>query len=150
MFFNHFPYSNFPFSLLQLQDTLSFLVTIKDRVNASGDSENDNIVKVPIRVIVLDENDNAPEFQNVIYFYFSGFIAQKKVYQKIIFFFSVLLNLQVPYETEVLEDAPTGTTVFDTILVTDKDTVGEILNITCIPQMQNPDACNKYVSMRYI
>lgn len=53
----------FPF---QLQDTLSFLVTIKDRVNASGDSENDNLVEVPIRVIVLDENDNAPEFQNVI------------------------------------------------------------------------------------
>lgn len=47
-------------------DTLSFLVTIKDQVNTTGgNSENDNLVEVPIRVIVLDENDNAPEFQNV-------------------------------------------------------------------------------------
>lgn len=52
--------------IFQEKDTLSFLVTIKDRVSASGgDSENDNLVEVPIRVIVLDENDNAPEFQNV-------------------------------------------------------------------------------------
>lgn len=55
-----------PFAFAQREDTLSFLVTIKDRVNASGgDSEHDNLVEVPIKVIVLDENDNAPEFQNV-------------------------------------------------------------------------------------
>uniref|UniRef100_A0A1B0DDF9 Endonuclease/exonuclease/phosphatase domain-containing protein n=1 Tax=Phlebotomus papatasi TaxID=29031 RepID=A0A1B0DDF9_PHLPP len=46
------------------QDTLHFLVTIKDKVN-STESENDNRVEVPISVIVLDENDNAPEFQNI-------------------------------------------------------------------------------------
>lgn len=52
--------------MLQLQDTLSFLVTIKDRVTANGvDSKDDNLVEVPITVIVSDENDNAPEFQNV-------------------------------------------------------------------------------------
>lgn len=52
--------------VLQLQDTLSFLVTIKDRVTANGvDSKDDNLVEVPITVIVSDENDNAPEFQNV-------------------------------------------------------------------------------------
>lgn len=49
----------------QLHDTLSFLVTIKDRLDADHDSENDNLVKVPINVIVLDENDNSPSFQNV-------------------------------------------------------------------------------------
>lgn len=51
----------------QVQETLSFLVTIKDRVALGGqiDSEDDNLVQVPISVIVLDENDNAPEFQNV-------------------------------------------------------------------------------------
>lgn len=52
--------------IAQTTDTLSFLVTIKDRVNASvGDSEHDNLVQVPIKVIVLDENDVVPEFQNV-------------------------------------------------------------------------------------
>lgn len=34
-------------------------------MNSSFESDNDNIVEVPISVIVLDENDNAPEFQNV-------------------------------------------------------------------------------------
>jgi hypothetical protein len=37
----------------------------------------------------------------------------------------------VPYETEVLEDAVVGTTVFDKILITDRDTVGENLDVTC-------------------
>lgn len=51
------------------KDTLSFLVTIKDKVDASGgDSEHDNLVEVPIKVIVLDENDVRPEFQNVSLF----------------------------------------------------------------------------------
>ncbi|XP_058466683.1 cadherin-87A isoform X2 [Malaya genurostris] len=99
----------------EAQDTLSFSVSIKDRVSTAGiDSENDNIVNVPIKIIVLDENDHPPEFQNV------------------------------PYETEVLENARPGTTVFGGILVMDKDTVGENLDVTCIPQSQNPDACDKF------
>lgn len=49
----------------------------------------------------------------------------------------------MPYETEVLEDALPGTTIFSSILVTDKDTVGENLNISCIPQIQNPNGCSK-------
>uniref|UniRef100_A0A182QKL0 Cadherin domain-containing protein n=1 Tax=Anopheles farauti TaxID=69004 RepID=A0A182QKL0_9DIPT len=97
------------------QDTLSFSVSIRDRVSATGiESENDNIVNVPITIIVLDENDNPPEFQNV------------------------------PYETDVLENAEPGTTIFDGILVTDRDTVGENLDVACIPQPQNPDACEKF------
>nr|XP_040218321.2 cadherin-87A isoform X1 [Anopheles coluzzii]XP_049463650.1 cadherin-87A isoform X1 [Anopheles coluzzii]XP_049463651.1 cadherin-87A isoform X1 [Anopheles coluzzii]XP_049463652.1 cadherin-87A isoform X1 [Anopheles coluzzii]XP_049463653.1 cadherin-87A isoform X1 [Anopheles coluzzii]XP_049463654.1 cadherin-87A isoform X1 [Anopheles coluzzii] len=99
----------------EAQDTLSFSVSIRDRVSATGiESENDNIVNVPITIIVLDENDNPPEFQNV------------------------------PYETEVLENALPGTTIFDGILVTDRDTVGENLDVSCIPQPQNPDACEKF------
>lgn len=48
----------------QSQETLSFLVSIKDKVNEE-ESDNDNLVTVPITVIVSDENDNAPEFLNV-------------------------------------------------------------------------------------
>lgn len=49
----------------------------------------------------------------------------------------------MPYETEVLEDAVPGTTIFNSILVKDKDSVGEILNISCTAQSQNPNACTK-------
>uniref|UniRef100_A0A336M3D8 CSON011390 protein n=1 Tax=Culicoides sonorensis TaxID=179676 RepID=A0A336M3D8_CULSO len=98
----------------ETQDTLSFLVSIKDRVNKLADSENDNLVTVPISVIVLDENDNPPEFQNV------------------------------PYEADVPEDTEVGTTIFDKILIRDKDTVGENLDIVCTPHEQNPDACFKF------
>lgn len=64
---------NFPISHSQSQDTLSFLVSIKDKVSESGDSDNDNYVQVPISVIILDENDNPPEFQNVSSFEFGQF-----------------------------------------------------------------------------
>lgn len=63
---------------------------------------------------------------------------------------------QVPYETEVLENATPGTTVFNTIRATDKDMVGETLNISCLssqgplikPSMRNQqstlvDPCTK-------
>ncbi len=46
-------------------------MTIKDRLDPDHDSENDNLVKVPINVIILDENDNSPTFQNVRKFFFS-------------------------------------------------------------------------------
>lgn len=39
-------------------------MSIKDKISEL-DSVNDNLVEVPISVIVLDENDNAPIFQNV-------------------------------------------------------------------------------------
>lgn len=38
---------------------------------------------------------------------------------------------QVPYETTVLENAAVGTTVFDKILITDRDAVGENLDVVC-------------------
>lgn len=37
----------------------------------------------------------------------------------------------MPYETTVLEDAAVGTTVFDKILITDRDAVGENLDVVC-------------------
>lgn len=47
------------------RDSLKFLVSIRDRVDPEGESEKDNIVQVPITFIILDKNDNPPEFQNV-------------------------------------------------------------------------------------
>lgn len=46
-------------------DSLTFLVSIRDRVDPNGESEQDNVVEQPITFIILDENDNPPEFQNV-------------------------------------------------------------------------------------
>ena len=45
------------------KDSLKFLITIRDQV--SEDGESDNIVQDTLTIIVSDENDNAPEFQNV-------------------------------------------------------------------------------------
>lgn len=50
-------------------DTLKFLVTIRDRVSSSEESDLDNIVRETITIIVTDENDNPPEFVNVSQFY---------------------------------------------------------------------------------
>lgn len=122
-------YNNFLY--FQSQETLSFLVSIKDKVNEE-ESENDNLVTVPITVIVSDENDNAPEFLNV-----STIRAQP------ILIYKIIDSFQLPYETEVLEDALINTTIFKNILVTDTDTVGENLDITCLPQSENPDDCSK-------
>lgn len=50
----------------------------------------------------------------------------------------------MPYEADVPEDAEPGTTIFNRIFITDKDSVGENLDIVCIAHEQNPDACFKY------
>lgn len=55
-----------------------------------------------------------------------------------VFFFTHLNRLnvyrdcQVPYETDVLESTPPGTVLFDSIIATDRDSVGENLNVTCL------------------
>lgn len=43
----------------------------------------------------------------------------------------------MPYETEVPENTTIGTTIFNSILVTDQDVVGENLNISCMSAPQN-------------
>ncbi|EDV49453.2 uncharacterized protein Dere_GG17179 [Drosophila erecta] len=96
------------------KDTLKFLVSIRDRVDPEGESERDNVVEVPITFIILDLNDNPPEFQNT------------------------------PYEADVNEDAAVGTTIFDKITVKDRDIVGESLDLKCLPQQQSPEACKKF------
>lgn len=50
------------FFVFQVNDTLRFLVTLEDETNSTG---SNNIVRVPISVIILDDNDNAPLFKNV-------------------------------------------------------------------------------------
>lgn len=42
------------------------------------------------------------------------------------------------------EDAAIGTTVFDKVLITDHDTVGENLDVVCVPQNENDDTCDKF------
>lgn len=42
------------------------------------------------------------------------------------------------------EDAAIGTTVFDKVLITDHDTVGENLDVVCVPQNEKDDTCVKF------
>jgi hypothetical protein len=44
----------------------------------------------------------------------------------------------VPYETTLLENAAVGTTVFDKILITDRDAVGENLDVMCVEHDSDP------------
>ncbi|XP_076275389.1 cadherin 87A isoform X2 [Rhynchophorus ferrugineus] len=92
----------------EANSTLSLVVSIEDEVK--GGVKN-NIVKESITVIILDENDNPPEFQNT------------------------------PYSVEVDEDTEVGTSIFTDISVIDKDTVGGNIEVTCINIPLFNDAC---------
>ena len=60
-----------------------------------------NVVRVPISVIILDENDNKPVFQGL------------------------------PYKASIAEDTPVGSSLFQAIEVTDADLVGDVLDVKC-------------------
>lgn len=56
-------------SLFQVNDTLTFFVSIEDEVNGNENGIMNNVVTVPVSIIITDENDNPPSFQNVSCFY---------------------------------------------------------------------------------
>lgn len=98
----------------EVTDTLKFFATIEDIV---GGLHQNNIVKVPVSVIVLDVNDNIPRFQNV------------------------------PYEAKISEDTQVGHTVLSNIKVTDLDSVGNVLQVQCLPNDNVQEACNTFSVM---
>ena len=61
-----------------------------------------NVVRVPISVIILDENDNQPMFRGL------------------------------PYKASIAEDTPVASTLFQAIEVTDADLVGDVLDVQCV------------------
>lgn len=78
---------------------MKFIVTLQQK--NSGD-----VVKLPISVIILDENDNFPIFK------------------------------YTPYEGTVNEESQIGTTVFKWIHVEDLDKVGDPLDVRCESNFQ--------------
>jgi len=50
----------------QVNDTLKFQVTLQDEV---GNGLPNNLVAIPVTLIILDENDNAPVFKDVSNFF---------------------------------------------------------------------------------
>ncbi|CAL1292837.1 unnamed protein product [Larinioides sclopetarius] len=95
----------------EVNDSLRFYVILEDVV---GNGQDNNVVRVPVTVIILDENDNEPVFHGA------------------------------PYEAIVLEDTAVGTTVLEKIKVTDADDVGGVLQIRCDIHPQHPNACEKF------
>lgn len=71
------------------------IVSFQDQLSNEGEGQP-NVVEVPISVIVLDENDNPPNFRGT------------------------------PYKAAVNEDTPVGTTVFRALEAVDADQVFEI------------------------
>lgn len=51
----------------------------------------------------------------------------------------------MPYEFEVKEDAPIGSTVFAGIHVTDLDTVGQSIEVECASSLDTPFVCDTFV-----
>lgn len=90
-------------SFLQINDTIRFRVTLEDTVPAD---QQPNIVGVDAFVIVLDENDNPPQF------------------------------LGTPYEADAAEDSPLGSTILPVIRLTDPDLLGDNIELSCVPQPQ--------------
>ncbi|KAK9508052.1 hypothetical protein O3M35_007799 [Rhynocoris fuscipes] len=90
----------------EVNDTLRFYVTLEDDVN--------NLVQIPVSVIIVDINDNAPTFQNT------------------------------PYVTLVTEDTPIGSSIFKDIAVEDSDITGEIIEVFCSDYEKFPNACEKF------
>jgi len=98
----------------EVNDTLRFFVTLEDEVDNADNSIANNLVQVPVSVIVVDENDNAPVFKNS------------------------------PYEVSVAEDTPVGTTVFSGVVVEDADLSGDTLEVLCVEHPQFPKTCSKF------
>uniref|UniRef100_A0A1B6L3B2 Cadherin domain-containing protein n=1 Tax=Graphocephala atropunctata TaxID=36148 RepID=A0A1B6L3B2_9HEMI len=98
----------------EVNDTLRIFVTLEDEVDNSDNSITNNLVQVPISIIILDENDNAPVFKNA------------------------------PYEVSVMEDTPVGSTVFSDIVVEDADLSGDTLEVMCEEHPQFPKTCAKF------
>ncbi|PZC71795.1 hypothetical protein B5X24_HaOG212432 [Helicoverpa armigera] len=91
--------------------------TIKFLVSIEDEdpAKEQNLVQSqPVTVIVLDENDNPPMFKNS------------------------------PYEVDVPEDEEVGKTILDNILVEDRDSVGDSLEVGCVPSEQWPEACETF------
>ncbi|KAK4292814.1 hypothetical protein Pmani_034453 [Petrolisthes manimaculis] len=94
----------------EVKDTLRVVVTVEDEVTGA----DNNVVRVPISLIILDTNDNPPKF------------------------------LQTPYETMVGEDVSVGSTVLPGVRLTDPDTVGQTIKVNCEPIHQGDDACDVF------
>ncbi|KAF5276236.1 hypothetical protein FQR65_LT04041 [Abscondita terminalis] len=97
----------------EVNDTLNFFVTVEDEVQDAPVGGN-NIVEVPVTAIILDENDNEPQFENV------------------------------PYNVFVNEDTGIGATVFTNIYVTDADTVGDAIEVECVNLYESDNTCDVF------
>lgn len=89
------------------------VVTIQDEPQEPG--QIPNVVRVPISVIILDENDNQPEFRGL------------------------------PYKASIREDIPVESTLFQAIEVTDQDLVGDVLDVQCAHRPGfEPGVCDSF------
>ncbi|KAF2367181.1 Cadherin [Trinorchestia longiramus] len=86
-------------------DSLRMTVSVEDEVPGG----TNNVVTLPVTLIVIDANDNAPVFG------------------------------RERYEASVGEDSLLGSTVLSGIAVTDKDQVGDALQLQCLPKSGGDD-----------
>lgn len=92
-------------------DSIRFYVTVEDSVADPDDShDKSNLVTVPVTVSIVDINDNSPKFYNR---------------------YNLLIDESVGLKINITEDSPIMSSVVEKIEITDIDTVGSILTVTC-------------------
>lgn len=107
---------NQPIDREKLGDSIRFFVTLEDYVGGTTGTNENNIVKVPVTVLILDQNDNRPKFS------YDG----KNI---------TGIDERIGLKISVSEEASIGSVIFKKIQVTDPDLVGSLLKVTC-------DGCN--------
>ena len=92
-----------PIDREQVGDSVRFYVSVEDVV---GPGHENNVVRVPVTILVIDENDRSPQFNNVS-----------------------LVNNAI--NVDISEDTPTNHPIIDSIEAVDPDLVGSVLRVSC-------------------
>lgn len=96
-------------------DSIRFYVTVEDTVADPEDNhDKSNLVTVPVTVSLVDVNDNSPKFYNR---------------------YNLAIDESAGLRVNITEDSPIGSYLIQKLEITDPDTVGSALKVTC-------DDCN--------
>ena len=87
----------------KIGDAIHLNISVEDY---AGSGKENNIVKVPVTILITDENDNAPKFTPPV-------------------------NERVGLKIKLSEDTLIGSTIINKLEVTDPDLTGSVLKVSC-------------------
>lgn len=84
-------------------DVIHLNISVEDY---AGSGKENHIVKVPVAILIIDENDNSPKFISPV-------------------------NERIGMKIKLSEDTPIGSTIINKLEVTDPDLTGSTLKVSC-------------------